>query len=312
MTAASHLRALQALELAVRKGSLVAAAEELGVSPAAVGQRVKALEDYLGVELLVRGRSGIMPSPALAAAVPHLRLAFAELGNAAAELELQRGSEVHVAGPMDFVELWLAPRIKHFRARHPQVRFCINGEGDAPLRLGRLDCEVRFGPALEQDGTTILFHDFVVPVSSPANASRTEGAPSAARLEDFPLLHVDFYKDDPVGISWPAWISRNGLVRTAPERGIRFQRIVPAIDAVLADAGFALCGLALLRDHLTAGRISMIYPPAMGVRTQSAFTAYFRGDHERRAPVRAFREWLIQESHSTAEWIDALAGKDAD
>jgi LysR family glycine cleavage system transcriptional activator len=49
MALVTHLRSLQALEMAVRKGSLNAAAGELGITPAAVGQRIKMLEDYLGL-----------------------------------------------------------------------------------------------------------------------------------------------------------------------------------------------------------------------------------------------------------------------
>ena len=54
MAAISHLRSLQALESAIRLGSLTAVANELGITPAAVGQRIRALEDYLGIDLLVR------------------------------------------------------------------------------------------------------------------------------------------------------------------------------------------------------------------------------------------------------------------
>ena len=61
----SHLKSLQALEIAVRLGSLKHAANVLAITPAAVGQRVKALEDYLGIDLLERGRSGLRPTPQL-------------------------------------------------------------------------------------------------------------------------------------------------------------------------------------------------------------------------------------------------------
>jgi len=50
MTSVTHLKSLQALELAVREGSLTAAAVKLGITPAAVGQRIRSLEDYLGVD----------------------------------------------------------------------------------------------------------------------------------------------------------------------------------------------------------------------------------------------------------------------
>ena len=59
MPVATHLKSLQALELAIRCGSLTGAADRLGITPAAVGQRIRALEDYLGTDLLLRGRSGL-------------------------------------------------------------------------------------------------------------------------------------------------------------------------------------------------------------------------------------------------------------
>lgn len=308
MTVASHLRSLQALELAVRTGSLAAAAETLSITPAAVGQRIKALEEYLGAELLLRGRGGIRPAPALAAALPHLQAAFGELDRAADALEMQRGHELHLAGPSDFIELWLRPRLDRFRALYPRVRFNLNGEGDAPMRIGRVDCRIGFGPLPAGEGETdLLFRDFVLPIGSPANVARTAGMPQDSRLEGFPLLHVDFYKDDAAGLSWGAWIARNRLARTAPERGIRFQRIEAAVRSVLADAGFALCGIALLREAVEAGRIDFPYPQAMGVWTECCFTAGFRPNPRARGPQRIFREWLIAEAAETRCWLEETA-----
>jgi LysR family glycine cleavage system transcriptional activator len=51
MSAATHLKSLQALEMAIRVGSLKGAANHLGITPAAVGQRIRSLENYLGVDL---------------------------------------------------------------------------------------------------------------------------------------------------------------------------------------------------------------------------------------------------------------------
>ena len=47
MSGMSYLKSLQAVDLALRTGSLAAAADALAITPAAVGQRIKALEDYL-------------------------------------------------------------------------------------------------------------------------------------------------------------------------------------------------------------------------------------------------------------------------
>src|ERR1700678_4822985 len=169
MPGAPPLRSLQALELALRTGSLQAAAAILGITPAAVGQRIKALEEYLGVDLLVRGRSGLQATAPLAPAVSRLSAAFRELEAAASMLDLQRGAEIHIAAVSDFVDLWLRPRLGAFRADHPNMLFCINGEGDAPLRLGMVDCEITFGPLA---GGDLLFRDYVAPISSPENTIR--------------------------------------------------------------------------------------------------------------------------------------------
>lgn len=309
MVAPTYLRSLQALELAVRKGSFVGAAEVLGITPAAVGQRVKALEDYLGVELLLRGRSGLRPAPGLTSALPHLALAFEELEAAAQELELQRGHDLHVAAASDFVELWLRPRLDRFRAGHPNIRFNINGEGDAPMRLGWIDCEISYGAPRDDAPADLLFRDYVLPVTSPHNLERTGQIEATARLEGFPLVHLDFYKDDPAGLSWPEWVAANGIQRSAPERGMRFRRITAALDAVAADAGVTLCGLALIGEQVESGAIGLPYPVETGRWTVHGFQARYRADSEGRRHVQRFREWMQAESRTTADWLVRTVGQ---
>jgi LysR family transcriptional regulator, glycine cleavage system transcriptional activator len=308
MVAPSHLKSLQALELAVRKGSFNGAADVLAITPAAVGQRVKTLEDYLGVELLVRGRSGVRPTPELIAALPHLSNAFRELDSVARELELQRGHELHLAAASDFVELWLSPRLARFRAAHPNILFCINGEGDAPIRLGKVDCEISYRPQRESEDAELLFRDFVLPICSPANCVRTADIGASHRLEGFPLLHIDFYKDDPAGLSWPDWIAANAVERTAPNRGMRFQRITTALDAVLANAGIGMCGLALVAELVDDGRLALPYPASAGRWSEFGFTARFRSDWAGKAHLSKFRSWLLEESRNTREWLSENAG----
>lgn len=307
MAATSHLRSLQALELAVRAGSLKKAADTLGISPAAVGQRVKLLEDYLGIDLLVRGRSGLQPTPALSTALAHLHAAFRELGAVADALDLQRRYEIHVAASSDFAELWLKPRISRFRNAHPNILFCINGEGDAPLRLGPLDCEISFRPRTREAGIEILFRDFLLPVTSPENFDRLGHLRRRDRLEGFPLLHVDFYRDDPAAPDWPGWVKKNRVRRTAPTRGIRFQRIAPAIEAVLANAGLAICGVALIPEMVADQRVALPFPVATGAWTDHAFCARFRSDALVRPQVRQFRAWLVRESAVTRAWLDRFS-----
>lgn len=301
--ALSHLKSLQALELALRLGSLQGAARALWITPAAVGQRIKALEDYLGMDLVVRGRSGLRSTPGLSPALEHLRAAFQELEIVANMLNLQRGDEIHIAATSDFAELWLRPRLGAFRAEHPHVLFCINGEGDAPLRIGQVDCEVSFGPQRRNAGEDLLFRDFVVPISSPENTRRISRVALRDRLEGFPLLHLDFYKEDPSAPNWSNWIKAQQLKRTEPNRGIRFQRVKPALEAVRANAGLTLCGLALLSSQIDDGTLSLPFPISTGQWTDHGFQARFRPDALLRPQVKRFREWLAGQARVTRNWL---------
>lgn len=308
MVAPSHLKSFQALDAALRLGSLKAAADLLGITPAAVGQRIKVLEEFLGVDLLLRGRSGLAPTPALATAAPRLRDAFGALQAAADALELQRGYEIHIAAPSDFVELWLNPRLPSFRAERPNTRFCINGEGDAPLRLGTSDCEITFGPDLSDGSHDLLFRDYIAPIGSPENLARIARAPREDRLEGFPLLHLDFYRNDPAAPAWSDWIEAQGLRRTAPDRGMRFERMAPALEAVLADAGLTLCGLALIQPLLDQGRIGLPFGPQSGRQTHHGFVARFRSNRGERPNLLQFRAWLLDEAKQTQAWLGQLTG----
>ncbi len=287
----------------MRRGSLKAAADVLAITPAAVGQRIKGLEDYLGFQVLLRGRSGLYPAPELQGALAHLATAFRSLDAAVEQLDMQRGHEIQIAAVPDFADLWLAPRLPGFRRLNPQIRFCINGEGDAPLRLGQADCEITFGAWQDEERRDLLFRDYVLPLSSPATRRRIAKLKARTRLEGYPLLHLDFYRNDPQAINWPEWIGAHQFKRTAPERGIRFQRIVRAVDAVLADAGLTLCGLALLRERIDDGSLTLPFALTSGRWTSHGFQARFRADALTRPQVRRFRQWLAQESRATAAWL---------
>jgi LysR family glycine cleavage system transcriptional activator len=304
MTVTSHLKSLQALDLALRTGSLKSAADMLGITPAAAGQRIKVLEDYLGFELLTRGRSGLRPTPELLDAVEPLAAAFDKLKIVGQRLDFQRTNEIHIAANSDFVELWLKPRLARYRANYPNISFCINGEGDAPLRIGQVDCAIAFSESAKDSGAEVLFGDFLVPIGSFDNLDRLAKIVARDKLEGFPLLHVDFYKDDPKAIGWPEWIGAHGYRKKAFERGVRFQRVAPALDAVLSGAGLMICGLALLSGLVDDRRICFPFPLTTGAWTSHAYCATFRAGALVKPQVKRFREWLLAESVVTQKWLE--------
>jgi len=150
----------------------------------------------------------------------------------------------------------------------------------------------------------------VAPISSPENTERIALLAKRDRLEGFPLLHLDFYKEDPVVPDWSEWIRNHKLRRTAPDRGIRFQRIAPVLEAVLANAGLAICGLGLVCEFLEEKRLSLPFSAPSGVWTGHAFQARFRGESLGRPQVRRFRDWLLAESRTTGDQLRRRFGRD--
>ncbi|WP_412508346.1 LysR family transcriptional regulator [Roseovarius sp. SYSU LYC5161] len=287
MSRVTHLNALQALDMALREGSLQGAGDRLGITPAAVGQRIRALEAYLETDLLLRGRSGLRPTPALQAALDDLHAAFAALDRVADSLDFQRSAEIHITADPDWADMWLWPRLARFRADHPNVAFNVNGEGDVPMRLGAADIIVDRDPGGRAADGAVLYHEAFLPVGSPENAARIaepdltragDGGPrylpvgtlgdrdrmwqhsEGGSLEGFPLLHIKPRSDAPDTPGWAEWLAAHPHGRTAPERAVNYALVRNALDSVKSDAGLLVCGLSCVLDALEAGSLSLSGP----------------------------------------------------
>ncbi|MFV2035862.1 MAG: LysR family transcriptional regulator, partial [Halocynthiibacter sp.] len=252
MPATTHLKSLQALEMALRQGSLKGAAKALAITPAAVGQRIRALEDYLGTDLLVRGRSGLQPTAELDRAVSDLKAAFAALDRVTQSLDFQRITEIHIVADSDWSELWLLPRLPRFRAENPNILFCINGAGDVPVRIGAPDCRIEYGPPASGE---ILFTDYLVPVATKDNLRRIADWDEHMPMEGMPLLHLQQQRDDPARPGWTDWFDQYGQRREGTDRGVHYRHARLALEAVRQDVGFLVCGLSLIQEDLAAGRV---------------------------------------------------------
>ncbi|WP_419914146.1 LysR family transcriptional regulator [Hoeflea sp.] len=333
MAPTTHLNSLQALDMAIREGSLQRAADRLGITPAAVGQRIRALEKFLDTDLILRGRSGLRPTPALEGALDDLQLAFAALDRVASSLEFQRTAEIHVIADPDWSDLWLLPRIGAFSAEHPNILFNINGEGDVPMRLGSADIFVDRdpdGPAAEGDE---LYRERFLPVGSPETAGRianpfaTKAADTSPQylpvgrisdrdqtwrhsrkgsLEGFPLLHLQDRQTAPESPGWAQWLAEFKYERTSPERGVRYAHVRNALDGVKSNAGLLVCGLSFILDDLDAGQLSLPFPASECLIAQHPFRFRSRAGARTRPQVARFVAWLKAESALTRMRMDAL------
>lgn len=154
------LNALRVFDAAARHLSFTRAADELAVTPAAVGQQIRALEDVLGVVLFRRTSKGLELTDEAAAGLEPLRTGFLHFEDAVQAMQAGQSSHVFtIAAPRDVFAAWLAPRLAEFRKANPEARFVlVDGEQtdfteanlDLALRWaeGRGDIEgIQIGPA---------------------------------------------------------------------------------------------------------------------------------------------------------------------
>lgn len=292
MPTTTHLKSLQALELAIRAGSLTAAAERLGITPAAVGQRIRSLEDFLGADLLLRGRSGLQPTPELQAALKHLQDGFQALERASEALDFQRVSEIQIVADPDWAELWLEPRLPSFREQFPNVRFCINGTGDVPLRVGAPDLRV----ACNDGPGEPLYTDLLVPLSGPDNMRRIVGKDAGSELEGQSLLHLRSQPGDEGQPGWAEWCRRFGRRAGGLDRGVRYRNVRLALEAVRQEVGYLVCGLSLAWKDLAEGRVRVLFPASQHLVAPHPYRMTVRADIDRRPPVQRFVAWLRREA----------------
>jgi len=160
------LNGLRVLDAAARHLSFTRAADELAVTPAAVGQQIRALEDLLGVILFRRTSKGLELTDEASAGLDAIREGFLRFEEGVQAMQAGQSSHVYtIACPRDFFAAWLSARLAAFRDDHPHVRFAlIGGDGGIDFTEANLDLAVRWsdgpgdleGIALGPRGTLVV------------------------------------------------------------------------------------------------------------------------------------------------------------
>ncbi|WP_166418374.1 LysR family transcriptional regulator, partial [Cochlodiniinecator piscidefendens] len=173
-----HVTWLRAFEAAARHRSFTAAAEELGLTPAAISQQIRLLEKHLNAPLFDRLPRGVaLTEMGQAYALP-VRKSFSDMQIATDGLfGAPRKRVVKVRASISCAGLVIAPRLAEFQQAHPDIevqlstfvwsdRF-INEESDIDIRYGHGDWT---------DGTiTHLGHEYAIVVCHP-DYVKTHGA----------------------------------------------------------------------------------------------------------------------------------------
>lgn len=299
------LNALRAFEAAARHRSFKRAAEELFVTPAAISQQVKGLEEYLGVDLFVRLTRAIELTPAGQAMLPKLREGFDCF--AAGLMQARRAEErgrIAVAAPPNFVARWLMPRLRTFTSSFPQfdlriigtLRAIDNPDHEGPAEAGRADAEarvaVRYGMG-DYPGAVVdlLFRPSYVPVCSPKLLGRGPPLRKAADLRHYTLIHDDSSPGDEERPGWEEWLEIAGAKGIDAQRGPRFSNASLVHEAAIDGVGVALALRPLVDNDIEEGRL--VVPIERAVPTTFAYYLVTPEALVKHPAASTFRRWLL-------------------
>jgi LysR family glycine cleavage system transcriptional activator len=294
MNPSPPLNALRAFEAAMRLNSFSRAADELCVTPGAVAQQIRNLEEWLGVALFTRHVRRIQPTADGLSYSASVQPALQEIVRASVALRERHSNGVRVTMPPGFAAKWFAPRMAHFMTRFPSIALHISSSTAlAAFESEPFDLAIRhfdgIAPHLE---TCLLSHDASHVYVSPEYARRLALA-HPADLSRATLLHDTFHPH------WGIWLAMfAGLQpeQTASIAGIHVDQTLMAIEAAVHGQGALITSALLVEDEVAAG--TLVEPFDACLPLEKAFYIVHLSGADLRAPVRSFRDWLLAEARS--------------
>ena len=300
------LNALRAFEAVARLLSVKKAAAELNVTPAAVSHQIKLLENQTGRALLIRKPRGIELTDAARAALPHLAAGFERLALAVRELrDAGAASTLTVSVAPSFAACWLMPRLHRFLTAQPHIDVRITARTRQSTAVGgqsRREADAWLTDAdvavLLSDGEFPGFHvERLVPLTvTPMTNSRLvgRGKLAPADLRGMTLIHDDMGKlYDGKGF-WALWLEAAGATHLKLKHGAQLSHTVLALEAAAEGVGIVATSPELAKPQLDSKRLTAPFD----LRVELPYAYYLIATEEalKRAPVRAFTDWLAAEA----------------
>ncbi|RWD86499.1 transcriptional regulator GcvA [Mesorhizobium sp.] len=292
-------RALRTFEAAARHLNFTRAADELGLTPAAVSHQIKEIEDQLDLVLFTRTSRTIRLTEAgnvlHEASIDALDLLNRAVSRAR---KMTRGTSLlKVTLDAQFATKWLMRRVDGFRRQKPgiELRFDITYEV-RDFERDDVDIGIRFGSG-RYPGLCAhrLFENIIIPVCSPALLASGPPLKEPRDLFHQTLAHIEWSRQGVTWPNWRMWMQAAGVDDFDDSRTLVFGSATDATQAALDGHAVALADFAMVANDLSQGRL--IRPFELGIKVAPEF-AYFLVYPEVMkddARIVAFREWLLDE-----------------
>lgn len=297
----AHLNGIRAFEAAARHHSFAGAAQELNVTPAAVGQQVRQLEDWLDIRLFDRASSGssrLTLTEEGLRAFPDIHRGFELIGRGLSSLfEEQEENAIVVSASPSIASKWLLSRVNAFQLAHEDCEIQI--ETDVSLvdyAERNIDIGVRYGLG-HWEGLCAqhLMFEEVFPVCSPEFAEKyglTETPPEG--LKGIPLLH-DYSVPARSGYpSWQEWSDKVDIPLPKKLHGLKINDFASVIELARRGSGLALGRSRLIEDELKSGELICPFDAEKyQFRSRFCYFLVWKNEASEEERVSVFHDWLL-------------------
>jgi LysR family glycine cleavage system transcriptional activator len=294
------LNALRVFEAVAARLSFGEAAEALNVTPAAVSQQIKALEDYLQMPVLRRSGRKVELTPEGARLLPGIRAGLDSLVVALREMRMMRASGIiNVSTLSSLMQKWMTPRLHRLHAKFPDLQVDWHTSREA-VDFTRSDfhAAVRLGegqaPGLDYEK---LMDEWLVIVASPELFKRHGSIDDRESLAGIPMLQA---KDEP----WSRF-EKSAAPTPWPAGPTIIDDSVSVLSAVIEGLGYAPARWSIAAHDLQAGRIVLASKTVVPSRFRYWFVC--PPSYSDLPMVCALRQWLKEEAAAfptPQDWLE--------
>ena len=289
---------LQVFACAARHLSFTRCADELHVTPGAISQQMRQLEERLGFNLFHRVGRGLE----LTAEGQRLAVVANEV-HSRIDDELRLLHSGRIGGVFklrcipSFLNKWLMPRLPRLQAAFPDIELRIVSEDSSgSLRDDDFDLAIDLNdgsyPGLT---TTALLEERLFPVCSPALLANRPALDTPGQLVHFPLLHdITAWRGSYEYAEWEFYLSAIGASGIDVRRGHTFNRNHLTIEAAKLGMGVAIARQALITDELEKG--SLVVPFGHPIAARKKYVLAYREGALGTPARRAVHDWLVQQA----------------
>jgi LysR family glycine cleavage system transcriptional activator len=297
----TSLVALRCFEVAARRLSFQAAAEELCVTPTAVSHQIRRLEKRLGLKLFLRLNRNVVLTDIGRELANRLHDAFGVVDRALEIAVEPRRSPIQVSAMPSLAAKWLAPRLHRFESRYPKWSVRLSA-ADHLVNFAREDVDVgvRYGSGRYKGlHVEALMHAVAFPVCSPLVLNARKPLRDPSDLRHYTLLHDETSMAADGIPNWRTWLEASAAGKVRADRGPVFGGVHLALEAAIAGHGIALGLSPLVADDLASGRL--IRPFKFEMCSSFSFWIVCAKNRAQDAKIRAFRGWLVAEARRTSQ-----------